>query len=255
MSLLLSTADRPTPEPPDTAEAVADRVAALDWGTLAADLDQRGHAVIPHLARSAECEALVDLYPRDAAYRKTITMARHGFGRGEYRYYAHPLPPLVAALRGALYPPLAGIANRWNAALRIDVRYPPQHADFLRRCHEAGQCRPTPLILRYGPGDHNCLHQDLYGPEVFPLQVAVLLSAPGRDHTGGEFVMTERIGHSATRAEVVPLAQQGDAVVFAVHHRPVPGARGARRAELRHGVSALHTGRRHALGIIFHDAS
>jgi hypothetical protein len=180
-------------------------------------------------------------------------MGRHGFGRGEYRYYAYPLPDLVATLRQGLYPPLAAIANRWNATLGEPVRYPPDHADYLARCHAAGQTRPTPLVLRYGEGDYNCLHQDLYGAEVFPLQVAVLLSEPGRDFTGGEFVLTEQRPRMQSRAEVAPLTQ-GDALIFPVHHRPVTGSRGPYRVNLRHGVSRLRSGRRHTLGVIFHDA-
>jgi len=235
------------------AAAAARRVAAQDWPERLDALDRHGHVVLPSLLAPDACEALAATYAHDASFRSTIVMARHGFGRGEYRYFAYPLPPFVAALREALYPRLAPLANRWNAALRIDVRYPDEHAAFVRRCHEAGQTRPTPLLLRYGAGDYNCLHQDLYGEHVFPLQVAVLLSEPGRDFDGGEFVLTERRAGRPARAEVVPL-RQGDAVAFAVHQRPVPGLRGPARAAMRHGVAAVGRGRRHVLGVIFHDA-
>jgi len=217
------------------------------------DLDLHGHAVLPGLLSPDACRDLAAHYDDEARYRSRIVMARHGFGRGEYRYYAYPLPDPVAALRTALYPLLAPIANRWNAQLDLAARYPDAHADYLRACHAAGQLRPTPLILQYGPGDYNCLHQDLYGDLVFPLQVAILLSRPGQDFQGGEFVLTEQMARQQTRAEVVPL-NQGDGIVFAVHHRPVPGVRGYRRATMRHGVSRVHAGRRHTLGIIFHDA-
>jgi len=194
------------------------------------------------------------MYEAGERFRSRVVMARHGFGRGEYRYFSYPLPESIAELRTALYPYLAITANRWNAAMGIDVRYPAQHADFLARCHAAGQTRPTPLLLQYGSGDYNCLHQDLYGEHVFPLQVAILLSAPERDFSGGEFVLTEQRPRMQSRPEVVPL-RQGDAVVFAVHHRLVQGARGSYRVNLRHGVSRVRSGRRHALGIIFHDAA
>jgi hypothetical protein len=194
------------------------------------------------------------MYPDDAAFRSRIVMTRHGFGRGEYKYFRYPLPDLVERLRTDLYPRLAPIANRWNEALRIDVRYPKTHTEFLQRCHDAGQPRPTPLLLQYGEGDYNCLHQDLYGEHVFPIQVAVLLSEPERDFTGGDFVLTEQRPRMQSRVEVVPL-RQGDAVAFAVHHRPVQGTRGTYRVNLKHGVSRIRRGHRHTLGIIFHDAA
>ena len=242
-----------TPSAPVSAADARGRVAGLDWPQVARDLDAYGNAVIQGLLTPEECSTLSGLYAEDARFRSRVVMARHGFGRGEYQYFAYPLPELVASLRAALYPPLAQVANRWNEGLRIDVRYPPGHALFLERCHRAGQERPTPLLLQYGPGDYNCLHQDLYGEHVFPLQVAILLSEPGRDFTGGEFVLTEQRPRLQSRPEVVPL-RQGDAVVFAVHHRPVEGSRGSYRVTLRHGVSRLRSGRRHTLGIIFHDA-
>ncbi|MEN4922971.1 2OG-Fe(II) oxygenase [Achromobacter spanius] len=223
-----------------------------DWTRAAAELDARGSAILPGLLPPADCEALSAAYAAQDRYRSRIVMARHGFGRGEYQYFRYPLPDLLQALRGALYPRLAPIANRWNRQMGTAVQYPADHPAFLARCHAAGQRRPTPLILQYGPGDYNCLHQDLYGEHVFPLQVAVLLSRPGVDFTGGEFVMTET-GSREQRAEVLPL-QQGDALVFTVNQRPVPGVRGWRKAAMRHGVSELRTGRRHTLGIIFHDA-
>jgi len=240
---------QPAVESPD----IAQRVDALDWSTVGAELDRYGCAQVPGLISTSECDALASLYARDALYRSRVVMARHGFGRGEYKYFAYPLPAVVAELRATLYPHLAPIANRWNQALGIDVRYPKEHRTFLDRCHAAGQTRPTPLILQYGPEDYNCLHQDLYGEHVFPLQVAILLSAPGRDFTGGEFVLTEQRPRMQSRAEVVPL-MQGDAVIFAVHGRPVQGTRGVYRVNLRHGVSRIRSGHRHTVGIIFHDA-
>jgi hypothetical protein len=227
-------------------------LAQQDWTRAVADLDAHGNAVLPTLLTPAQCTGLSDAYDHDDRYRSRIVMARHGFGRGEYKYFRYPLPALLARLRGALYTQLAPIANRWNRQMGIGVQYPADHADFLARCHAAGQRRPTPLILQYGPGDYNCLHQDLYGEHVFPLQVAVLLSAPGEDFTGGEFVMTET-GSREQRADVLPL-QQGDALIFTVNQRPVPGVRGWRKVAMRHGVSELRSGRRHTLGIIFHDA-
>jgi hypothetical protein len=232
---------------------LAERVAGLDWPALGADLDARGCAVLPGLLPPAECAALAALYDEDARFRSRVVMARHGFGQGEYKYLAYPLPEPVATLRTALYPPLAEIANRWSEKLGIEARYPADHAAWLRRCHDAGQTRPTPLLIRYGPGDYNCLHQDLYGEFVFPLQATVLLSAPGRDFTGGEFVLVEQRPRQQSRAEVVPLGQ-GDAVVFAVNQRPAKGARGFHRVALRHGVSRLRSGHRTTLGVIFHDA-
>ena len=228
-------------------------LAGIDWHAVEDALNDVGSAVLPSLLTHDACDELAALYPQARLYRSRVVMERHGFGRGEYQYFAYPLPDLIAQLRTSLYPPLATIANRWNEAMDIDVRYPPKHADFLRRCHEAGQLRPTPLILQYGPGDYNCLHQDLYGEHVFPLQVAILLSEPGVDFTGGEFVMTEQRPRMQSRPEVVPL-RRGDAVVFAVHHRPVQGTRGTYRVNMRHGVSRLRSGRRHTVGIIFHDA-
>lgn len=228
------------------------RVSALDWARVADELDAHGNAVMERLLAPDQCRSLAELYPQDERFRSRVVMARHGFGRGEYRYFAYPLPDLVAALRNLLYPPLAELANRWNEAMRIEVRYPSDHAGFLDRCHQAAQRRPTPLLLRYGPGDYNCLHQDLYGEHAFPLQVAILLSEPGRDFTGGEFVLTEQRPRLQSRPEVVPL-RQGDAVAFAVHHRPVQGARDTYRVNLRHGVSRLRSGCRHTLGVIFHD--
>jgi uncharacterized protein len=229
------------------------RVGAVDWDTASYELDQQGSAVLPGLLSAQECDALAALYARDALYRSRVVMARYGFGRGEYQYFSYPLPDLVHALRESLYAPLVPLANRWNEIMRIDTRYPPQHSAFVQRCHDAGQLRPTPLMLQYIKDDYNCLHQDLYGEHVFPLQVAILLSEPGVDFTGGEFVMTEQRPRMQSRAEVVPLTK-GDAVVFAVHHRPVQGMRGSYRVNLRHGVSRLRSGKRHTLGIIFHDA-
>ena len=232
---------------------IARRVAALDWPGLAAELDAHGCAVIGSLLAPDESAAVTELYPADEHFRKRIVMAQHGYGRGEYKYFAYPLPPAVAELRAALYPPLAEVANRWNAAMGIDVRFPAEHAAFLARCHDAGQTRPTPLVLRYVADDFNCLHQDVYGEHVFPLQVAILLSEPGADFTGGEFVLTEQRPRMQSRVEVVPL-RQGDGVIFPVRHRPVRGARGTYRVNVRHGVSRLRSGSRLTAGIIFHDA-
>ncbi|WP_421932083.1 2OG-Fe(II) oxygenase [Phenylobacterium sp.] len=221
--------------------------------SLEADLDTHGCAVLPALLTPAQCRDLAALYGQEEGFRSRVVMARHGFGKGEYRYFSYPLPDPVQHLRETLYPRLVGIANRWNETLGVAVRYPSRHSEYLARCHAAGQVRPTPLLLQYGAGDYNCLHQDLYGEHVFPLQVAILLSAPGEDFTGGEFVLTEQRPRMQSRAEVVPL-RQGDAVVFAVHHRPVQGTRGPYRVTLRHGVSRLRSGTRHTLGVIFHDA-
>ncbi|MCL9850957.1 2OG-Fe(II) oxygenase [Ralstonia solanacearum P673] len=228
-------------------------VDTFDWHAVEDALNDAGNALLPGLLTPGACDALTALYPHDGLYRSRVVMARHGFGRGEYKYFAYPLPDLIERLRTRLYSHLAPIANRWNQAMGIDVRYPAGHADFLQRCHDAGQSRPTPLILQYGPGDYNCLHQDLYGEHVFPLQVAILLSEPGADFTGGEFVMTEQRPRMQSRPEVVPL-RKGDAVVFAVHHRPVQGARGPYRVTMRHGVSRLRSGQRHTVGLLFHDA-
>lgn len=230
------------------------RVDAFDWVSVEQALDARGGAILRGLLSPTECEALAALYPADEHFRSRVVMARHGFGRGEYKYFDYPLPAPVAGLREAIYPRLAPIANRWNAAMGMHDRYPAGHAAFIERCHAAGQRRPTPLLLQYGVDDYNCLHQDLYGEQVFPLQVALLLSEPGRDFEGGEFVLTEQRPRMQSRAEVLPL-RQGDAAIFAVHHRPVQGARGPYRVNLRHGVSRVRAGRRHTLGIIFHDAS
>lgn len=226
----------------------------IDWTYIAADLDAQGWAVLPRLLDASACDGLTALYDDDAHFRSRVVMARHGFGKGEYKYFAYPLPAPVAALRRSLYPPLAAIANRWHERMGIEARFPGDHADFIARCHDADQKRPTPLLLRYGPGDYNCLHQDLYGEQVFPLQVAVVLAQPGTDFTGGELVLTEQRPRMQSRAMVPPLAR-GDGVIFAVNQRPVQGTRGDYRVTMRHGVSRIVTGRRHTLGIIFHDAA
>ena len=241
----------------ESTHAVA-RVQSLDWQQMHDELNAYGCARLEGVLTGDECDALVRLYPDDGAharqrFRSRVVMARHGFGRGEYKYFSYPLPRLVEALRTELYRRLAPVANQWNDVMGIAVRFPGEHADFIARCHQAGQLRPTPLLLQYEAGDYNCLHQDLYGEHVFPLQVAILLSEPGRDFTGGEFVLTEQRPRMQSRAEVVPL-RRGDAVAFAVHHRPVQGTRGAYRVNLRHGVSRLRSGHRHTLGVIFHDA-
>ena len=232
---------------------VVAHVAAIDWMQATADLDAQGCAILRGLLSAGECRAMAALYPEDGIFRSRVVMGRHGFGRGEYRYFSYPLPQRIATLRPLLYARLCGIANRWNEAMGIDIRYPESHQAFLARCHDAGQLRPTPLLLQYGPGDYNCLHQDLYGEHVFPLQVAILLSEPGRDFEGGEFVLTEQRPRMQSRAEVVPL-RQGDAVAFAVHVRPVQGTRGIYRVNMRHGVSRIRSGHRHTVGVIFHDA-
>ena len=228
--------------------------AAPDWQRIEDELNTYGCAVVPGLLAPAACAALAAHYDQPHRFRSRVVMARHGYGRGEYQYFAYPLPGSVAELRTMLYGPLAAIANRWQAAMGLATRFPPDHAEFLARCHAAGQTRPTPLLLRYQAGDYNCLHQDLYGEHVFPLQAAVLLSRPQQDFTGGEFVLTEQRPRMQSRVEVVPL-QQGDAVIFAVAQRPVNGARGSYRVAMRHGVSRLRSGLRHTLGVIFHDAS
>ena len=228
--------------------------ANVDWDDVTNALDAEGHAIVERLLAPAECEALAALYADEALFRSRVVMARHGFGRGEYKYLAYPLPALVVGLREALYAALVPTANRWQQAMGIDLRFPPTHAEFIARCHAAGQLRPTPLLLKYGEDDYNCLHQDLYGEHVFPLQVVVLLSEPGRDFTGGEFVMTEQRPRMQSRPMVLPL-RQGDAAVVAVHHRPVQGTRGTYRVNLRHGVSRVRSGHRHTLGVIFHDAT
>lgn len=230
------------------------RVTSHDWQALAGELDNYGYSVLPQLLMREECRDLAALYPDERHFRSHIDMSRHGFGKGEYRYFQYPLPELLQGFRTALYPHLAGVANQWNVRMGIDERYPDDHASFLKRCHAAGQQRPTPLLLQYIPGDFNCLHQDLYGDLAFPIQVAILLSEPGTDFTGGEFVITEQRPRMQSRVEVVPL-RQGDGVAFAVHHRPVRGSRGDYRVNLRHGVSRVRSGMRHTVGIIFHDAT
>ena len=224
-----------------------------DWERIGADLDACGCAIVRQVLSAGECREYAAAYGDEGLYRSRVLMERHGFGKGEYKYFGYPLPPGVGALRESLYPPLAAIANRWHEAMGIDTRFPARHAEFIARCHAAGQCRPTPLILQYHEGDYNCLHQDLYGEHVFPLQVAVLLSQPGADFSGGEFVLTEQRPRMQSRVEVVPLGQ-GDAVIFPVHYRPVNGTRGIYRVNMRHGVSRLRSGLRHTLGVIFHDA-
>jgi uncharacterized protein len=229
------------------------RLATLDWQRIEADLDAHGCAVARAILAQENCQALAQSYSNDELFRSRIIMARHGFGRGEYKYFRYPLPEEISELRTALYPPLSRIANGWNEITGNEARHPEDLAKFLERCHAAGQVQPTPLLLRYGPGDYNCLHQDLYGERVFPLQVAFLLSAPQDDFTGGEFVLTEQRPRMQSRAEVVPL-MRGDAVIFPVHHRPMQGTKGFYRVNMRHGVSRLRSGERYTLGIIFHDA-
>lgn len=230
------------------------RIHAVDWTAASGHLDAHGWAMLPQLLSAAECAAIAGLYDNERLFRSRIIMARHGFGRGEYQYFAYPLPEPIASLRSSLYSRLVPVANRWNQSMGNDVQYPARHADFITRCHEAGQTRPTPLLLRYGTGDFNALHQDLYGEHAFSLQVAILLSEPDEDFTGGEFVLTEQRPRMQSRAEVVPL-RRGHGVVFAVHNRPVQGTRGMYRVNLRHGVSRLRSGHRHTVGIIFHDAT
>ena len=225
-----------------------------DWGLASAELDGQGWSVLPGLVSATDCDRIAASYDQDDIFRSTVVMARHGFGRGEYCYFSYPLPRLVERMRTALYPPLARLANGWQERLGQKLRFPDEHADYIARCHKNGQRRPTPLLLRYGPGDYNCLHQDLYGAEVFPLQVAVLLSQPDKDFTGGEFVLTEQRPRMQSRAMVVPL-KKGDGVVFAVNNRPIKGTRGDYQVKMRHGVSRIISGSRHTLGIIFHDAA
>ena len=234
-------------------QSIESRVKRFDWKEIAAQLDSHGWALLDGMLSAEECGAITALYDESGIFRKQIIMARHGFGRGEYKYYDYPLPSIVSDLRRSLYPRLAPIADRWNEAMGIDVRYPHEHAAFLERCHAAGQTRPTPLLLQYGEGDFNALHQDLYGEHVFPFQVVFLLSRPGEDFTGGEFVLTEQRPRMQSRVEVVPL-RQGDAAIFAVHNRPVQGSRGYYRVNLRHGVSRIRSGHRYTTGVIFHDA-
>ena len=234
-------------------KSIVERVRAIDWEHVSQNLDAHGSAMVERLLLPEECKTLAALYTHDERFRSRVVMERHGFGRGEYKYFRYPLPDLVADFRTALYPSLVPIANRWNAAMGLDVRYPDTHADFIERCHRAGQVKPTPLLLRYGTDDYNCLHQDLYGEHVFPIQLTILLSAPQRDFTGGEFVLTEQRPRRQSRPIVVPL-RQGDGVLFAVHTRPVQGARGVYRVTLRHGVSRIRSGHRHTVGVIFHDA-
>jgi uncharacterized protein len=229
------------------------RIAAFDWPSILAELDAQGSALLSGLLTPQEARQIAGLYAQESGFRSRVVMGRHGFGRGEYKYLAYPLPRLVQELRSALYPRLVQTANRWNEVMGIATRYPDRHEAFLERCHVASQVRPTPLLLQYGPGDYNCLHQDLYGEHVFPLQVAVLLSEPGADFTGGEFVLTEQRPRMQSRAEVAPL-RQGDGLIFAVSQRPVRGARGTYRVTMRHGVSQVRSGARHTLGVIFHDA-
>jgi hypothetical protein len=236
-----------------TVEATQARLAGVDWARIVQDVDSHGAATLPRLLTSAECGELATVYSQETIFRSRVVMSRHGFGRGEYKYFRYPLPQAVESLRAALYGHLAPIANRWNERMALEVRFPDGHAAFIRRCHAAGQVRATPLLLKYGAQDYNCLHQDLYGEHVFPLQVTVLLSRPGEDFDGGEFVLTEQRPRMQSRAEVVPLGQ-GDAVIFAVHHRPMRGTRGVYRVNLRHGVSRVRRGNRYTLGIIFHDA-
>lgn len=234
-------------------ERIASRMHAIDWAPIGAELDEHGLAMLENVLSAEECASIGGLYENDDRFRSLIVMARHGFGRGEYKYFSYPLPEIVADLRTAIYPHLVPTANRWNESMGIAVRYPAEHEAFLARCHKAGQVRPTPLLLQYGKDDFNALHQDLYGEHVFPFQVAFLLSKPGEDFTGGEFVLTEQRPRMQSRAEVVPL-RQGDAVIFAVNHRPVQGKRGTYRVTMRHGVSRLRSGHRRTLGVIFHDA-
>jgi uncharacterized protein len=249
LNLLANTAP-----PARVVQSAQERVGKYDWSALSADLSQYGCAVLEKLLAQEECRQIAALYGHETYFRSHVQMARHGFGRGEYRYFKYPLPELLGGLRTTLYSRLAPIANEWNERMHDATRYPEEHAAFLRLCHQGGQVRPTPLLLQYAPGDFNCLHQDLYGDLAFPIQVAILLSEPGRDFTGGEFVLTEQRPRMQSRVEVVPL-RQGDAVAFGVHNRPVRGTKGHYRVNMRHGVSRVRSGRRHTVGIIFHDAT
>ena len=233
---------------------LAQRLVAVDWQEVSDGLNHSGCAVIPQLLTPQDCQALVALYAQPAVFRSRIVMQRHGFGNGEYQYFGYPLPDLVQGLRTGVYPHLAPLANRWYEQMGLSPRFPAEHADFVARCHAAGQQRPTPLLVQYEAGDYNCLHQDLYGEHVFPLQMVVLLAQPGQDFTGGELVLTEQRPRMQSRVEVLAL-RQGDAAVFAVQQRPVQGSRGSYRVTMRHGVSRIRSGRRHTLGIIFHDAT
>lgn len=239
--------------PASSASSAEARIAAYDWPALASELDAHGCAVLRDLLSAQECRVIAALYSDDRHFRSRVVMARHGFGRGEYQYFKYPLPDLVSHFRAALYPRLAGIANAWNERMKLNPRFPADHAAFLKRCRDAGQTRPTPLLLQYLAGDYNCLHQDLYGEHVFPLQAVVLLSEPGADFDGGELLLTEQRPRMQSRAEVVPL-RRGDAAIFAVRERPVQGTRGTHRVTMRHGVSRVRSGLRRTLGIIFHDA-
>ncbi|MET1078785.1 MAG: 2OG-Fe(II) oxygenase [Pseudomonas sp.] len=230
------------------------RIDQLDWPGIGRALDAGGYAVVPALISAQACASIAAWYPDDSRFRSRIVMQRHGFGQGEYKYFDYPLPDLVDCLRTRLYPHLVPIAQRWCTSMAMPVRFPVEHPAFLARCHEAGQLRQTSLLVRYGPGDYNCLHQDLYGDQVFPLQAVLLLAEPGRDFSGGELVLTEQRPRMQSRVEVVPL-NQGDLVIFASQYRPVAGVRGTYRVNLRHGVSRVRSGQRHSLGIIFHDAS
>lgn len=240
-------------EPPPGTSPIPRRVDEFHWAALLGELDEDGYTVLQSLLSPTECRTIAALYPQEDCFRSRVVMARHGFGRGEYKYFRYPLPDLIRELRSAVYARLVPLANRWNEAMKIATRYPERHTDFVERCHNAAQTRPTPLLLQYGTGDYNCLHQDLYGEHIFPLQLAILLSDPAKDFTGGEFVLTEQRPRMQSRATVVPL-RQGDSVLFAVHHRPVQGTRGTYRVSLRHGVSPVRSGLRHTAGIIFHDA-
>jgi hypothetical protein len=233
--------------------SIAQRIKAVDWDRVTEELNTVGWSMLQSILQPDQCDTIVALYGHNTGFRSTVVMVRHGFGKGEYKYFSYPLPKLVTELRTTIYPKLVPVANNWNALMKIDVRYPEDHTAYIERCHKAGQTRPTPLLLQYGPEDYNCLHQDVYGVHVFPMQVAFLLSEPGKDFEGGEFVLTEQRPRMQTRPEVVPL-KKGDAVIFAVHQRPHKGTKGHYRVHMRHGVSKLRKGHRHTMGIIFHDA-